>query len=84
MTEMRLFICDGCDEKRTTSLSGPAISGEDWHAVSLHWSGLSGYPTNLKDGGYEVHLCKMCSARFKDRIEFPRLWPRVAKSEAAS
>lgn len=84
MTELRLFICDGCDERRAVAPGIRPAPGKGWKTVALEWEGLAGYPTSLPDGRHDLHPCPSCAVEFKRRIKHPRLWPRAEKSEAAS
>lgn len=72
MSRKTQWLCDGCDKAALSDL-GRAPDG--WHEVSVKWSGLGGYPSNLPDEEVLSDLCPACAREYSRQIR-PRTWPR--------
>lgn len=79
MTRKTQVTCDGCGEAKTIAIDKRVPDG--WKEVTLSWTGLRGYPSNLDDGLSEYDLCSCCARHLVDQM-FPSRWPRAKKDEA--
>lgn len=79
MGQKTQWSCDGCGE---TAVTAREKNPDNWHQVTITWTGLAGYPSCEKDGGVTADLCGYCSKKLAGHIR-PHSWPKHAKAEAS-